>query len=199
MTKLRATRKPSKGNLVAGIHDNCDECPDCPDLLLLRDAAADERNAIAFYLEAARTTCMPRLFLDVAEDEMQHYVEIMREISRLDPVQAEMLRNADLGMLLMTRPVYKPKAKAAIVKQVEAADAQIVPPDREDMPTVHTLTKALTGEFEAANKYQRYMKEAETREVKRLFCKLMNDEKEHIAEFTAALFELTNEPLPPEV
>ncbi|WP_371365559.1 hypothetical protein SRRS_02860 [Sporomusa rhizae] len=198
MVKLRATRKPSKGNTVAGTHDNCDECPDCPDLLLLRCAAADKRIAIAFYLEAARTTCMPQLFLGVAEDEMRHYVEIMREISRLDPVQAEKLRNADLGMLLMTRPMVKPKTKAAIVKEVETADAPIVLPDREDMPTVHILTKALAGEFEATNKYQRFMNEAETREVKRLFCKLMNDEKEHIAQFTAALFELTHEPLPPE-
>lgn len=198
MVKLRATRKPSKGNTVAGTHDNSDECPDCPDLLLLRCAAADERIAIAFYLEAARTTCMPQLFLAIAADEMRHYVEIMREISRLDPVQAEMLRNADLGMLLMTRPMVKPKTKAAIVKEAETADAPIVLPDREDMPTVHILTKALAGEFEATNKYQRFMNEAETREVKRLFCKLMNDEKEHIAQFTAALFELTNEPLPPE-
>ena len=48
------------------------------------------------------------------------------------------------------------------------------------------------------NKYQRYMNDAEEPRVKELFCHLMNEEKEHVAEFTAALFRLTHEPLPEE-
>jgi rubrerythrin len=197
MSLFRAYKKPSKPKPIMPDNLSCSEemCPNHPDLLLLRDAAADERNAIAFYLEASRTSCMPKLFLDVAEDEMQHYVEIMREVSRLDPVQAEMFREEDLDMLVMARPLFKAKTKAAIA---EAEDVQVVPPNRKEMPTVILITKALTDELQATNKYQRYMETAEDPAVQRLFCHLMNEEKEHIAEFTAALFELTHEPLPLE-
>ncbi|CQR72867.1 Rubrerythrin [Sporomusa ovata DSM 2662] len=200
MALFRAYKKSSKPKILATADLECstEVCPNHPDLLLLRDAAADERNAIAFYLEAARASCLPRLFLDVAEDEMEHYVEIMREISRLDPVQAQMLSDVGLDMLLMTRPLFKPKTKAAILKESEADDIQIDPPNRKEMPTVVLLTKALNDELQATNKYQRYMEAAETPAVQRLFCHLMNEEKEHIAEFTAALFDLTHEPLPLE-
>ncbi|SDE21906.1 ferritin family protein [Sporomusa acidovorans] len=200
MSLFRASKKLSKAKVMAEAQSACltEDCPNHPDLLLLRDAAADERTAIAFYLEAARSSCMPRLFLDVAEDEMEHYIELMREISRLDPVQAQMLRDEGLDVLLMTRPLFKPKTKAAIAKESEAEDVQVVPPDRKDMPTVALLTRALTDELQAINKYQQYMEDAEDPEVQQLFCHIMNEEKEHIAEFTAALFELTHEPLPEE-
>lgn len=200
MSLFRASRKPSKAKAVAEAQGACltEDCPNHPDLLLLRDAAADERTAIAFYLEAARTSCMPRLFLDVAADEMEHFIELMREISRLDPVQARIFREEGLDVLLMTRPLFKSKTKAANAKNCEEKDNQVVPPDCKDMPTIALLTKALSDELQAANKYQRYMAEAEDPEVQQLFCHIMNDEKEHIAKFTAALFELTNEPLQDE-
>lgn len=196
MALFRAYKKPAKPKTLTGSACSTEVCPNHPDLLLLRDAAADERNAIAFYLEAARTSCMPRLFLDVVEDEMEHYVELMREIARLDPVQAQRLRDEELDSLLLSRPLYKPKTKTAIIQAAE--DIQVTPPDRKEMPTVLLLTKALSDELQATNKYQRYMQTGETVAVQRLFCSLMNEEKEHIAEFTAALFELTHEPLPLE-
>ena len=200
MALFRAYKKSAKPKPVLADNMSCtaELCPNHPDLLLLRDAAADERNAIAFYLEASRSSCLPRLFLDVAEDEMHHYVEIMREVSRLDPVQAQMFGEEELDILLMTRPLFKPKTKSDIRKEAESADSQVIPPGRKEMPTVMLATKALTDELQATNKYQRYMETAEDPSVQRLFCHLMNEEKEHIAEFTAALFELTHEPLPPE-
>ncbi|MDF2569302.1 MAG: hypothetical protein K0R55_906 [Sporomusa sp.] len=199
MALFRAYKSRPKSKVLFESDNICtsEECPSSPDLLLLRDAAADERTAIAFYLDAARSSCLPQLFLDVAEDEMEHYVEIMREISRLDPVQADLLSEAGLDMLLLTRPFFKPKAKS-LPKEVEASDVQVILPDRKQMPTVNLLTKALSDELHATNKYQRYMLDAENADVQRLFCHLMNEEKEHIAEFTAALFELTHEPLPTE-
>ncbi|WP_425059670.1 hypothetical protein SCACP_02670 [Sporomusa carbonis] len=200
MALFRAHKKSTKAKVLVETDPAClsEECPHNPDLLLLRDAAADERNAIALYLNAARATCMPRLFLDVAEDEMEHYAEIMQEISRLDPVQAEYFREEDLDMLLLNRTAYRPKLKPVVAKEEEAVDVQVTLPDRDDMPTVDILTKALSDELLAANKYQRYMLTAEDKAVKKLFCHLMNEEKEHIAEFTAALFELTHEALPVE-
>lgn len=193
MAMFRARKNKSK--TLAETTNPCpiEACPSDPDLLLLRDAAADERTAIAFYLDAARNSCTPQLFLDIAATEMEHYVEIMREISRLDPVQAELLSEAGLDLLVMTRPL---PSKSKTAKEAAVADSQIILPDRKEMPTVNLLTKALSDELLATNKYQRYMLTAENTEVQLLFCHLMNEEKEHIAEFTAALFELTNEPLP---
>lgn len=171
-------------------------CTDCCDLLLLRDAAADKRKAIAFYLTAALETSCPRLFFAAAEDAMQHYIAIMQEISRLDRVQALKLQEEGLEFLTAPRPLPRQKLKwAAQVPEAETADVEISPPTAKDLANIQALTQALADEFYAVNKYQTYMDKAEDCEVAELFCKLMNDGKEHIAQFTAALFEITQEPL----
>lgn len=174
------------------------ECPDHPDLCLLRDAAADERGAIADYLDCALSTCVRDVFLDVAEDEMQHFVQTMRLISSLDPVQAEMLEEADLDFLTMSRPLGRPKWSNAKAAAQADDDVQVVLPNKKDICAIRCLTKAIQDELHAINKYQRYMNQAREPEVQALFCELMNEEKEHVAEFTSALFKLTNEPLPEE-
>lgn len=184
-------------NTVDLCDNEMDECPNHPDLYLLRDAAADERGAIADYLECAVCNpCVAEVFLDVAEDEMQHYVETMRLISMFDPVQAEMLEEQDLDFLTMSKPVNK-----AFRKKMKAVDedVEVTPPHKKDLPAIRCLTKAIQDELHAINKYQKYMNKAEEPQVQEHFCELMNEEKEHVAEFTAALFELTNEPLPEEV
>lgn len=177
--------------------EDVEECPNHPDLYLLRDAAADERGAIADYLECAVShPCVAEVFLDVAEDEMQHYVETMRLISSLDPVQADMLREEDLDFLTMGRANMSKWEYD--MPQKETEDPQVTPPSKKNLPAVRCLTKALQGELQAINKYQRYMNKAEDADVRDHFCELMNEEKEHVAEFTAALFRLTHEPLPEE-
>lgn len=175
-----------------------DECPNHPDLYLLRDAAADERGAIADYLTCAAETCLDEIFLDVAEDEMHHFVETMRLISLFDPVQAQMLEEEDLGILTMKMRVGKSNKWVSSKNIQEEQDVQVIPPNKKDIPAIHCLTKAIQDELHAINKYQRYMNEAKDLRVKEHFCELMNDEKEHVAEFTAALFEITHEPLPEE-
>ena len=65
-------------------------------------------------------------------------------------------------------------------------------PGKKDLPAVQCITKAIQDELHAINKYQRYMNDAEEPAL-RSFCHLMNEEKEHVAEFTAALFRLTHE------
>lgn len=173
-----------------------EECPNHCDLYLLRDAAADERGAIADYLECAILTCRHGLFLDVAEDEMQHFLETMQLITLFDPVQAEMLEEAGLDELVMMRPSGRPKWEAVCSEEDE--DIEVEPPCEKDLPAIRCLTKAIQGELQAINKYQRYMNEAQDERVQEHFCKLMNEEKEHVAEFTAALFEYTHEPLAEE-
>lgn len=72
------------------------------------------------------------------------------------------------------------------------------PLDNDELEAVCYLTKALASEFHAISKYQCYMEKSETDHNKHLFCHLMNEEKEHVAELTKAIFEITQEPLPPE-
>lgn len=193
MALFRAYKKSPKNKVLAETTTADSEvCPNHPDLLLLRDAAAGERTAIAFYLEAARESCL-QLFLDIATDEMQHFAQLMQMVSCLDPVQAQSFREAGLDTLTITRPLIRPKNKT---KKLE--DPHCILPDRTETVTVNFLTRAIVDELQAINKYQRYMQAAEDQTVARLFCHIMNSEKEHLAEFTAALFELTNEPLPPE-
>ena len=176
-------------------HDG-DDCPNHPDLYLLRDAAADERGAIADYLECAFNACTQEVFLDVTEDEMQHYVETMRLIAYFDPVQAEMLEDENLDFLVLKRKLGKAKWKQ--MEHQDDGEPEVVMPDKRDIGKIRCLTKAIQDELHAINKYQQYMNQAKESEVKQHFCDLMNEEKEHVAEFTAALFAITHEPLPPE-
>lgn len=195
---LKNTYYSSKNNYAcpSSCTPDMDECPNHPDLYLLRDAAADERGAIADYLTCAADTCL-EIFLDVAKDEMQHFVETMRLISLFDPVQAQRLQEEDLGVLTMERTIRKPKWVPSKITPYDQ-DVQVTPPNKKDLPAIRCLTKAIQDELHAINKYQKYMNQADDPRVMEHFCKLMNEEKEHVAEFTAALFKLTNEPLPEE-
>lgn len=176
-----------------------DECPNNCDLYLLRDAAADERGAIADYLECGILTCQQEIFFDVVEDEMQHFIKTMQLITLFDPVQADALEEAGLDDLVMRRPSRRPKWQANVTDECDDDDdGNVEPPCKEDLPAIRCLTKAIQGELQAINKYQRYMNMAQDERVKEHFCELMNEEKEHVAEFTAALFEFTHEPLEEE-
>lgn len=191
MKKTRANKKPDPP-------PDCEElcCPDDPCLLLLRDAAIAEREAILFYLEAAAMLCgdLQQLFLDTAADEMEHFVIIMRRIACLDPVQAEALDEVGLDSLLPRRAMLPKWATGW-----QPACAVSPPVETEaDMTAVCLLTKALTSEFAAINTYQKAMTKTEDDFCGRLFCRLMNDEKEHVASFVAALYCQTGEPPPEE-
>lgn len=199
----KKTMCKKSGSPMMGCHSMMDmeemECPNHPDLILLRDAAADEREAIAAYFQAARHTCMTELFLDIIEDEMQHYVMTMHHISMLDPVQAEELRKEGLNELTMSGMMKKMRAKWMQKSMMsEPEDASVSPLDDDELEAVCYLTKGLVSELHAINKYQCYMEKAEIAHNKHLFCYLMNDEKEHVAELTKAIFEITQEPLLPE-
>lgn len=207
MKKTRAKKTgppPHEHHHHDGHHEEC--CPDDPCLIMLRDAAIAEREAILFYLEAAAMLCgdLRRLFLDTAEDEMRHFVMTMRHISALDSDQAQALEEVGLDDLLMQRGMapkwaagWQPDCACPMEAETMAAP---MPPEHEPengLTPVCLLTKALTGELEAINKYQKYMEKACDPACCRHFCHLMNDEKEHVASFIAALYDLTGEP-PPE-
>ncbi len=187
MKKTRAKKKPDPPR--PEYEEEC--CPDDPCLLMLRDAAIAEREAILFYLEAAAVLCgdLRRLFLDTAADEMVHFAMTMRHIAARDPVQAEALEEVGLDCLLPRRAMtpkwaagWQPQCAGPYVEEAAGVSA------------VCLLTKALTSELEAINTYQKHMVKAEDSACCRHFCHLMNDEKGHAASFIAALYEQTGEP-----
>ena len=109
---------------------------------------------------------------------------------------AEMLEDENLDFLVLKRKLGKAKWKQ--MENQDAGEPEVVMPDKRDIGKIRCLTKAIQDELHAINKYQQYMNQAKESEVKQHFCDLMNEEKEHVAEFTAALFAITHEPLPLE-
>lgn len=208
MKKSRAkkTGPPTHGHHHHDAHHE-EICPDDPCLIMLRDTAIAEREAILFYLEAAAMVCgdLRRLFLDTAEDEMRHFVLTMRLISELDRVQAEALEEVGLDVLLMQRGMapkwaagWHPDCACPLEAETMHAPMPPAPEAENDLTPVCLLTKALTSELEAVNKYQKFKEKTSDSTCCRHFCHLMNDEKEHVASFIAALFDLTGEPPPEE-
>jgi rubrerythrin len=200
---MKTTRAKKAGPPHEHHHGEC--CSDDACLPMLRDAAIAEREAILFYLEAAAMLCgdLRRLFLDTAGDEMEHFVMTMRHIAALDSVQAEALEEVGLDDLLMQRGMtpkwatgWQPECACPAAGEAEMVMEPQTGPEG-GMTPVCLLTKALTSELEAINKYQKYMEKAPDSACCHHFCHLMNAEKEHVASFIAALFDLTGEP-PPE-
>lgn len=168
--------------------------PENPDLLLLRDAAANERETIAFYLKVSQDIpALADLFNEIAKDEMQHYVMIMRHICMLDPIQAQEMKEVGREELAIMPRFSDQHELNAAERTFEYALSE----SEKNSEGMQYLTDALIEEFLVANKYHTYLKKAEVENNKRLFCWLLNDEKKHIAEFTANLFDFTGEPIAP--
>jgi len=160
----------------------CDEdnesCPTDPDLLLIRQNAKGERQAIAFYLRASSMTrgSLCQLFLDTARDEMMHFRKSMIILAKYDPQQAQAFENVGINLPDELR------------KNQSSTNC---PHDKLEI--IDLLTKAITDELEAINMYQESYEKASHDDVKALFCSNANDEKVHVAEFWKALMVFTKE------
>lgn len=154
-------------------------CPTDPDLLLLRQNAKGEREAIAFYLKAASLTGGPlcELFLDTARDEMIHFRNSMTLLAKYDPIQADAFEK--VGIVLPTDEIRK------------SSFAGNCSPNKQEI--IDLLTKSIADELDAINMYQLSYKKACHDDVKALFCTNGNDEKLHVAEFWKALMVYTKE------
>jgi rubrerythrin len=183
-------KKPSLGQ-----HCDCfgeEICPDEPCLILLRNAASAEREAIAFYLEGALAEGrLADLFTQIAANELLHYVETMRLISRFDPVQAEYLEEEGLDYLVLQRPIPKWPDCQCGQKPPETDDLAL-PPEKNAINALKLLTRALADEFAAINQYQSFMTCTDHTDCQEHFCHLMNEEKAHVAEISAAIFRLSH-------
>lgn len=157
--------------------DDIDEalCPTDPDLILLRQNAIGEREAIDSYLRAgARTSGALRdLFIDTAGDEMVHFRNTMTLLAKYDPEQARAFEEVGIDL-----PVNM------LLRQQDTCDR---------LEAIHLLTEAIAGELAAINQYQQSYEAAEHDDVQALFCNNANDEKMHVAEFWRALMVYTNE------
>jgi rubrerythrin len=168
-----------------------------PSLALLRKTAVAEREAIIFYLGAANLVDrdLRALFLAIAEDEMRHFVQTMTLIAGLDPVQAKALEASGLGILIMPRAATPrwaggwPPTCAPLPEPTNGQPAGT-------MTAAGLLTKAMNSELDAVNLYQDFTEKTRATASCDHFCRLMNDEKHHVAQFIAALYELTCEPPP---
>ena len=167
------------------MEEECDEndqsCLTDPDLLLLRQNAKGEREAIAFYLRAASMTSGPlcQLFLDTARDEMMHFRKSMILLAKYDPLQAQAFEEVGINLPDELRKTQSSNNCS-----------------QDKLEIIDLLTKAITGELEAINMYQESYEKACHRDVKALFCNNANDEKLHVAEFWKALMVFTKENTP---
>jgi rubrerythrin len=155
-------------------------CPTDPDLLLLRQNAKGEREAIAFYLKAASNTTGPlcQLFLDTARDEMTHFRKSMALLAKYDSIQARAFDK--LGIDLPCNEFRKNQSTSNYCSK-----------DKQEI--IDLLTKSITGELDAINMYQESYEKACHDDVKALFCNNAHDEKMHVAEFWEALMYFTRE------
>lgn len=153
-------------------------CPTDPDLLLIRQNAKGEREAIAFYLRAASMTSgsLSELFFHTAQDEMIHFRKSMILLAKYDHPQAQAFK--DVGINLPDE-LRKPSS------------SKYCPEDKLDI--IDLLTKAISDELAAINMYQESYEKAYHNDVKALFCNNGNEEKHHVAEFWQALMVFTKE------
>jgi rubrerythrin len=158
--------------------ENDESCPTDPDLLLLRQNAKGEREAIAFYLRAASLTTgtLSQLFLDTARDEMMHFRNSMILLAKYDPPQAQAFE--DVGIKLPDELRKNQSSNTCTQDRLESIDL---------------LTKAIVDELAAINMYQESYEKAYHDDVKALFCNNANDEKVHVAEFWKAIMGFTKE------
>ena len=138
-----------------------DRCPNHPDLYLLRTPlrTGGARSPTTWL---ARPKLVDEIFLDVAEDEMEHYAETMRLISLIRSSRNARRRSSRRAgnetadrQAEMGYPPKKPRSGGCRG-----------PPGKKICPPFNHHLKAIQDELHAINKYQRYMNDAEEPRVK---------------------------------
>jgi len=171
-----------------------------PDLLILREDIADEVGAIIGYLECATQIKDYRIseqFRATADDEMGHYIRLMRMLAVLDPVQAEELKKQGLAMLNGANEsgpglAYSIAGKCQGCNQPEGrrrdySPKKIYPADEQ---VLECLKNALRDELHAINAYQKQILAIANPAIQNLLTTIMNKEKEHVSEFTRLFYNL---------
>ena len=126
---------------------------------LLRDAAADERGAIADYLALRPKLCLMRFSRMLPKSEMEHCGNdgLFPGLIRSRPKCSQ----KKLDVLVMKRPIGHGNGHA---KKPRKRRMSRSPPGKD-----FASSKAIQDELHAINKYQRYMNDAEEPALRELF------------------------------
>lgn len=172
-------------------------------LFFLREDLADEMGAIIGYMECAAQTHQPQLsetFTRIASEETGHFIRIIRMVSRLDPVQAELLKQQELTILtLMNDSVhppenhqeddYYPKDGNQHRRKNFSGEQRHFESEFWDL---ECLEKAIRDELKAINAYQKQVQITADQNIQNLLITIMNKEKEHLARFIKLFYELSH-------
>lgn len=123
-----------------------------------------ETDAIRFYQEAANKTSYPaasRMFLSIIEDEKGHLEMIDQIIKDLD------IKPQDVSPMTKVKTVFA-EMKEEMMKKVEATPDDLM-----------ALKVAMEMEYEGAEFYKKSLAEAKTEKEKKLFKRLIEEEKQH--------------------
>lgn len=163
------------------------------DLINLRKAADREiSQAVYTYFLASREvlnepfeeTTYQEYFAHEAADEMLHYLQLMRMISKLDPVQKEQFIEHDLA------PYFVEDKYPTITFWYGPYCYYQKEREERWLKTVKYVIESISLELETINYYEQYITEATNREVKDLFTEIMNHEKGDVADFNQMLLKL---------
>lgn len=141
-------------------------------------AIKTETDAISFYKEAAEKTNHPvgkKMFLSIMQDEQRH----------LDDFKC-ILHGFDIKVRDLVSPMKKMKTvfeenKEALLERIEATTDEM-----------DALKVAMQKEKESFELYERLSKEVQTPKERKLFQRLIEEEKKHYTIFSNTYFFLSN-------
>ncbi len=171
-----------------------------PVLYFLREDIADELGAIVGYLECATLSKDYRigaLFREIANDEMEHFIRLMGALAQMDSVQAEQFQKTGFSEVLMgiegTNPYgmgFPSQCQACLKPERRRHDNNDKRMYMADDRTIECLQNAIRDELKAINAYQRQLKETTNPAIQNLLTVVMNQEKEHVSEFTKLFYAI---------
>jgi rubrerythrin len=175
----------------------------------LRTDATNELIAILTYrrfLGESRQHETRHVLEHVINVEIGHFVELMKMIACLDPVQAEEFKRHDLSRILYRTAAPSgpmPSIPGSNMRGRASGDTPPLLADGLTLPHLHDIAAAaddidrldmsIEEELTAINGYQEHIEAAMHEQVKTLFAGIMNSEKDHVAMFLEAAFMIAHE------
>ncbi len=170
-----------------------------PVLYFLREDIADELGAIVGYLECAdlvKDYRISSIFREVANDEKEHFIRLMGILAQMDPFQAKEFQRAGFSEVLSGNESANPFSTNPYGAGFPFQCQTCLKPERRrhdynekrmymaDDRTMECLQNAIRDELKAINAYQKQLKETANPAIQNSLTLIMNQEKEHVSEFT---------------
>ncbi len=170
-----------------------------PVLYLLREDIADELGAIVGYLECAdlvKDYRISSVFREAAHDEKEHFIRLMGVLAQMDSFQAQEFQRAGFSEFsngngssipFSSNPFgtgFPFQCQACLKPERHRHDSNEKRMYMADDRTMECLQNAIRDELKAINAYQRQLKETTNPVIQNVLTLIMNQEKEHVSEFT---------------